>query len=530
MQIPYFADIHLHPSIKPFRYEPQRSLTEFIPRTDDPNPCEELPGLLSIFLGNILKEYGTGSQSNLDACQRSSTRVIGLSLYPPERNMFCLRRLIRAVLGKNTAAFGACFTRFEKKTIRLYIENVEANLPIDYCGELEAEYQYLLTSQYSWDNSFIIAENHDHLKKALTDSPNSIVGLMTIEGMHAIAKYDSFAELEHEQPFPNQPGSQKYQHYLRQFESNINAFKGWGDGKHAPLFVTFAHHFWNLFCGHARSFSGVIRKFALNQECGRDKDFTHLGWEVMRLLLSRENGRRTLVDIKHMSALARKSFYTFRRSNFVAIGDHFPLICSHAAVSGIENLDDAIHRPDHERKNSRSYFNTWSINLTNEDILEIYGSDGLIGIILHEDRMPGGIPQHLIKGYKAVGDTQNLKTEYVRLIMSNILHAVRVCDSVEAWNMLCLGSDLDGAINTMERYATVESYPTLANDIVEYFNSPLTNSYIKPPLDKSEIDRLRFGLDPSTIVEKIMFRNVETFLQKYFHDNYLRHGNPDPLV
>ena len=52
----------------------------------------------------------------------------------------------------------------------------------------------------------------------------------------------------------------------------------------------------------------------LNQNRGMDKGLTELGRHVLRELLSRENGKRIIIDTKHMSVQSRKEYYGFVRN------------------------------------------------------------------------------------------------------------------------------------------------------------------------------------------------------------------------
>ena len=521
---PFFTDLHVHSSLRPFRYRPLRNIFDSIPYDEDPNYLKQLPFLLKVFLGGMLREYGVPSQANLQQCLESKTRVIAISLYPPERNLFDLRKFISVVLGKNDATFGAAFTQFQKEVIQDYINLVENNDPIDYCGELDREYRYLV--QESTDSSGLtIATDFQHLKETLDAGSDELIAVLTIEGLHSLAKYDRYTDLTDLREFPNKRNSPDYQKYLTNFTQGITILKNWHQGKHTPFFVTFAHHFWNLLCGHARSFAGVIRKMAIDQECGRNMDITALGIEVMDLLLSRENGRQILIDVKHMSAKARRTFYHLRQVNYVEKNNSFPIICSHAAISGVPTLAQAINQRDHESDNTATYFNVWSINLCDEDILQIFNSGGLIGIVLHEDRMPGGIPKHRIQGFKKAQDHDRLRDEYLKLIMSNILHIIRVCNDVQAWNMICLGSDFDGAINPMETYPNVQSYVRLGREMRQFLHQPLENRDITPPLLSDDVKRLQFNLTPEEIVVKIMQTNMMGFLEAYFNEDYLLRGN-----
>jgi microsomal dipeptidase-like Zn-dependent dipeptidase len=127
------------------------------------------------------------------------------------------------------------------------------------------------------------------------------------------------------------------------------------------------------------------------------KGLTELGKRMVDLLEERE----VLTDIKHMSWPARKELYSYRKRK----GIQSPLVCTHAGLTGIwfqhstEKFTDyilgtvkiglqyelKIGKPvfsNAHRIFDQVCFNTSTINLFNEDLIEIYNSDGLIGISL----------------------------------------------------------------------------------------------------------------------------------------------------
>ena len=187
--IPFYADLHVHSTLRPFRYDPVRTISESIPRDGDPNYIKQLPFILEKMLGGLLIEYSVPSQANLDRCREANVRVAAISLYPPERNLFDLRNFIKFILGRNAAIFGAAFTLYEKQYIEKYLEVVDNNLPVDYCIELEAEYNYLLAQSNSSPvgQELIIAEDFQHLQQKLNSTASSTVIILTIEGLHSLA-------------------------------------------------------------------------------------------------------------------------------------------------------------------------------------------------------------------------------------------------------------------------------------------------------------------------------------------------------
>lgn len=120
--------------------------------------------------------------------------------------------------------------------------------------------------------------------------------------------------------------------------------------------------------GHATSFKPPINGL-VNQNKGKDKGITPLGWHVIRQLLSKENGKRILIDTKHMSVASRIEYYQFIRNyNFVNPNDKIPILSSHAGVNGYATMESSIREKDVIRKARRTRLYKWSINLSNEEI------------------------------------------------------------------------------------------------------------------------------------------------------------------
>jgi hypothetical protein len=79
--------------------------------------------------------------------------------------------------------------------------------------------------------------------------------------------------------------------------NSITTIKSW---EYPPFFITFAHHFYNELCGQAESLTSLLKKLA-DQSDGLNTGFTPLGEQVLRSLLDTSNGKRILIDVKHMS-------------------------------------------------------------------------------------------------------------------------------------------------------------------------------------------------------------------------------------
>jgi len=311
---------------------------------------------------------------------------------------------------------------------------------------------------------------------------------------------------------------EEFEANLKMLETNISRLKKWGDqGSNAPLYITFSHHFWNLFAGHASSIDNPF----LNQKEGRDTDISGLGRLVIEQLLKRiPDGRRILIDVKHLSRSSRASFYSIVR-DFQSKNDQIPMIASHAAVTGISKNS---HKP-------HPFFNSSDINLFNEDIVEICNSNGLIGIMMEEGRLVDKTVMKLVK--KSSGPhSEQLKAFYAVAVLANILHIVDIAGE-KAWDCVCIGSDFDGMINSLDTFDSVATYPSLFKALHEILSSG--NPILFPSggsddvyaateklYSSEKIKDLMYGQHVDLIIEKLAYANTERFLQSYFTESYLK--------
>ncbi|NJL15337.1 MAG: hypothetical protein HC913_21590 [Microscillaceae bacterium] len=518
----YLIDIHVHPSLKPRHYLPAKNIWETLP---SPEACQDLPPLTK----GLLNEISTQSQTNLDRCREGKLRGLFLALYPPERGILDLRNFTNFVLvnllstRKKKTNLGICLSGFERNFVDFYLNQVEHNLEVDYFAELKSEYQYLLQQEKLQNGQFKLVGDYAEFQAHIQEA-NHFAGIVTVEGLHALGHFRTYREMRTPAKMLNQTNQPAYQHFLSQYEAHLAHLRTWGQGRHTPFFITFAHHFWNLMGGHAHSFQGFMRTFGVNQHFGINEGITVLGREVLHRLLDRSQGRRILIDTKHMSVALRRDFYQIWEQ-YAQQGDPFPIICSHTAVSSIGTLEASQHRRDNRQELKKTYFNTWSINLTDDDIRYTFRSGGLIGLVLHEERMPGGISQEIIHHYRKNNNKDGQQAEYIRLLMANAFYIVRVCELAfgkgqQAWDMICLGSDLDGLINHFDCYDGAEDMMRLATGVLQFLHRPIENPHAG--FTRADYSQLRFGLSPEEIVDKIFRANAENFLQKYFHDDYLR--------
>jgi len=576
MSTKYIADLHCHTSLKPFR-NPVKNIWE---KLDKPDKC----GGLIINLAK-LNELITESRTNLDKCIEGNVRLLFITLMPVERPTFDLKCF--ADIFVNEKKVGRCISGFSETYVDEILESIDANTEVNYRAELIKEYQYLRGQEIvsSNGNTFKLAANYEEAIRLLNESDKNIVGILTIEGAHAFNIYDHYNDiLGTEFNDVNDPLNDTYKKYETKFEEGITQAKTIM-GDHSPFFANLTHHFWNLLCGHAQSYTGLVGNIAIRQEKFANRGLTELGKKVSRLLLSRENGRRILIDTKHMSLVARREFYNIWETDFAAKGDAFPIICSHAAVNGKDNFEeDALAfinahknfvatqkkntlKKDRDKDRKDYYFNRWSINLYDEDIKMIAKSNGILGIILHEDRLPGDLPKERIEtwakrlkqveeggvlrledGTELTGDQARdrvkdaLELSTLQVVLANIFHIVKVCNDQTGWDLIGLGTDFDGIINSFECYedfAKLKPFPTQLLQYLHRINAGDQRFAIvengakdkdKVQFNIPELQRLMFGLTPQEIIDKIFHKNVENFMQRYYNDAYLKKQIHPPIV
>jgi microsomal dipeptidase-like Zn-dependent dipeptidase len=538
---------------------PDHTIWDYFP------PREEELQQLNFVLRSAIQETAKSSQANLDACVESDLCAPFIAIYPVERQMFALdpqkpfKRLFKLLLrGKQHAYLGAAVAGFPLERVEAILDNVDNDRDegVDYYKQYRKERQYLLDqrtkhSKKHPDYRFSVASDYAEFRANIR-ARDTICGIFTVEGAHSFGHYlynstfqKAYADLEAEE-----------RRVLRtSFLQNITEVKNQNNGRHAPLFVTFCHHFNNLLAGHARSFSDKSGLFlGLNkpgmrhlfkQEPNLNAGFSELGREVLDLLLDRERGRRILIDTKHMSAQSRIEFYQYVREKRERENDHIPIVHSHAAISGWLTLDQAKLKDESEMRDVGSYFSRWQINLTNEDILEMYDADGVIGVVLHEGRMPGGEFKDRAKKLKkklkkAAADSakfarleQELKDMYLQLLWSNIFHIVKVVKEgrstddqpADGWKMIALGSDYDGLVDPLNSFPEVTTFQDLRSQMIAYLERGGEIFYSQGGLARAipaeEVETLRFGRTPAELLDAVLFNNVKHFLSKYFTREYL---------
>lgn len=471
-------DLHCHPNLKSFNSgypEPVANIWDTIQHKID--------GKLAQNISELAAHIHMSSQCNLDAMVAGNMRVFQLSLYPTERGFLHLRNVPSVLLGKRrinvvqevVTGYSAASIAQQKKHYK-------------YFEDLQAEYKYVKNQQGKspdGKNEFVLVNNYTELEKAM-QKKNTYIGIVTIEGAHVFGT-----------GAPETDAVPK-QELIKRLTQNIHTVKNW---EHPPFIINLSHHFWNHLAGHAKSFKRPINNI-VNQNKGKNKGITEAGWHVIRELLSTQNGKRILIDTKHMSIASRKEYYEFvGNHNYINPNHKIPIISSHACANGYKTMDSSIKEADLIVKTRKSHFFKWSINISDEEAKIIHDSEGLIGLMVDKGNM-GGID--FIKEISEIKDIAKQRKAFAHLFLDNAFQLVKAVGKRSGWDMIAFGSDFDGTITHMDPYPTVASMPLFRQDLISFLE------------EKEYQKELWFDYTPEEIIEKIFYKNAMDFYKKFF--------------
>jgi len=490
------------------------------------------------------------SQSDIGRCVESGTQLVFTSLYPFEQGFFMRKHKRKPDTIQKFPPF-LLKTAMQYTHQRIsYVQNSgEENGDIDaynYFTELNRELEFILRKSGQRESGtiryykkvegekrkeqrrlrrlnrrgqkevsgtyWVIAPNPERwerdrtvfgesrLKKTsdiddILDTDTEVAVVLTIEGMHALSMTDGYTTVSEEE-----------------LMRRIDLVKEW-----PVFFITFAHHFNNNLCAHAKSMFKLRRLLGIwdfnpDQDLNCDhigdetgQGFTDLGIRALERLLSirvtmdddrqvtgvqdpPEAGRRVLVDVKHMSVVARRKLYVilgaFNQGK--ALADRIPIVASHVAYSGIATIEELIDlilksRETSDKKDPNfKQFNPWNINLCDEDVQHIVLSSGLIGLNL-DQRILGIV--HKVSLWRTILGLERRESKRARAIDLIVRNLLRMADAVREqglhryrggehsfWHCICLGSDFDGGIDPVNAYSTLSAYPDLYKDLVNAFH------------------------------------------------------------
>ncbi len=474
-----YVDFHCHSAIKPygksFNYNPigrnhtYRSAVNSIWYYNPPSLTDKLLN----YVINITKF----SQANFTSMAKGGVRVVCVSLYPIEKGFF-VNRITNEFLRDLTANFA---TGVGKKRIDAvqgmtnYFKDLQMEL--DFYRQLDKKVVQLPEGAYRYQ----LVRNYNEIQTLIEDKKNPITTIavvLSIEGMHVLNNKLDQAPVEFD------------------FLANVRQLKNWDT---PPFFVSMAHHFWNHLCGHAKSFTKLVAANVRQQE-GMDSDLTDLGRKVVHLLLDDSNGKRILIDVKHMNTKSRASFYAILDTDprYASL----PIIVSHGAANGLQSFTN----PAPGGSQVAQKLNPAEINFFNEELIRVAKSKGIFGLQLDERRVASA---ETIKNTKHSLIRSKIMHYRSELLWYQVQHIVEVLDneSLFAWDCIALGSDFDGIIDPLNSFWTAEELPYLADFMERHAHNYVQTATFKLASNK---------LDADEIVARIMSSNGLNFLKRHF--------------
>lgn len=479
-QADFFADIHLHPTLKSSNWgkkdspkNPWETFEHIVPTTNS-----------SRFINAATKDLAKYTQTNFNKLMEGKVKVAFISLYPMERGFFEIRNVPKFLTSEKARIemVGITSGLGPKRVAELFKKQ-------NYFKELHDEYDYVTKNQGKspcGKYTYRIVNNYAELQESMKKE-NELAIVLTIEGCHSLFDEKMWN------------GAYSKSEMKDKLKQNVLALKNW---EHPPLFVNLMHHFYNHLGGHAQSFKIGIGNALLNQKRGLEAGLEGLGIKVLKELVSETNGKRILIDTKHMSLKARKEYYDWIRSyNYLSKSDNIPVICSHGGVNKYKTMTGSQAKPDNASKNANGYLFNWSINVSGEEMRIIHETQGMLGIMIDKGKLGGGA---FAKSLSKETNVEKRKELYMKLFWDNLFQGVRQIGSKSAWDIFTLGTDFDGAINHVEFYDDATKLPTLYGDLYEY-------------LDKTKYEKkLWHGYRPDELLNKLFKENAMNFLERNF--------------
>lgn len=473
------ADLHIHPNIKGYGNSKTKNSKPF--SIDDPSCLwyQDLPTKKDESVENLLG-FTPYRQSDLSTCSQSHVNIACVSLYPLEKGFMDIRN--KSLLNLFEKLIATLVSGIGSKRV----EEIRAD-NFNYFDDLVSEYTYLTELDGRPPTGGQQAYQLCRSGNALLQAPSNTVQLIvSIEGAHALCNGSDTLNPENWQGV----------------EDRIKAIKDW---LHPPFFITLAHHFYNGLCTQAKSLFDISGKL-LNQDLGtRDYDLPvedaitspiqEIGLKVIEHLLSTTNGRRILIDVKHMSLDARKQYYQLLNTTYSS--ENIPVICSHGALALSE---------------SGFYYHQVNMELAT-DIQMIYATGGLIGIEM-DQRILGYNKNRFWKWagniFKGAEKQAFEEAGYFWNQVINIAeYAFQNGFANDPWKCICLGSDYDGIINPLNRYRDASTLNNLFQQLEQHLNLYWSEANTVIPKNHN-------GITAAQVIEKIRYTNMKDFIIQHY--------------
>lgn len=475
-----FIDLHIHPAMKPlgksFNSTPgknssNKNRSNSIWHYDPPTALDKL--------ANITTTLTKFRQSDFTSLAKGGADIVVVSLCGFEKG-FVMTKLGTSLVGD---VVGNLVTGLGKKRID-HIQQMN-----DYFTDLQTEYEFYkqldghkVRVDGKW-HRYKIVSSFNEIEENRDPDVKTIFVILSIEGTHV---FNTGLKMMGRDADPDE------------VLDNIDKVKQWD---HRLYMVGLTHHFDNEMVGHAQSLHGVVRKMC-DQTENMNEGFNDLGWQMLRKLFDNTNGRRTVIDLKHMSVKTRKEYYDFLDREHP--DEIIPLVVSHGAVNGLRSFTEKVE----DDPFTQGKFQPDDINIFDEEIVRIARSGGLLGIQFDERRVASEMELKKTGRYL---DRRRMLFHQSRLIWNQIQHIAEVLNrnNLFAWNIQCIGSDYDGMVNPLNGFWTAEEMPMFDSYLEKHAYNFIASA-------ASDNLKSYNKMTASEIVERFMHGNAYHFLKKNF--------------
>ncbi len=465
-----YIDLHCHSTLRPFG-NTFKNDDRYNIKSKSSVWYYDKPSVADKFI-DIEAGFAKYSQADFTTASKGNVTVLGISLYSPELEFFDNK------LGDKD------FDKWIENLITSYSKQRVAEITSPnyrYFDELQAQYKYLESLHSKTvvidgvNHKFVMINKFDDFKDIKTSGNEKILAVfVNIEGGHSLGS-----------------GQPNFENTEVQILKNVDTIKKW---KFKPVYLTLTHHFINKLAGHCRSLPDAVN-FLAPQQPGMNETIFPLGLKVIDKLLDNTNGKRILIDVKHLSIEGRKLYYELLQTKYA--NQNIPIIYSHGGLNGLKTFDDAWEIIP------KTKFNNWDIGLFEEEVPIIAKSKGIIGLNMDERVMSS---KKELEETKGNGSRFKMKTKFSKLIWNHIQRIAEILDekALPAWDFTSLGTDFDGQINAINGFWSLE----YMNDLESFLNVHAQN-YMKTANLKPQ------NMIPANdIIQKFMYKNAEGFLKR----------------
>jgi len=510
-----FFDFHCHPGLKPQFSKPETK----------PSPWDDIDAKLALGKGwtiriNALFNEVLNSQSNLTQLWRNEVRLIGVILHAVEKKI-CVLLADKSIVNKGK------------------VNLIDKNR-LNYLASGKHSFE-LINEELRWLTSAVSpipGADFKIVKKAADfdeTEQNTVFGIIIVEGLHCF--------------FDDPDATDAKEKFTQNFKAFTDA--------NTVVSMNICHMQQNPFCNHAYG----IQLFDPAAFYPTEAGITDWGVEVINLMSS----RKILTDIKHMSLKARLDLYSMFKVQDVVPRFIQPIICTHAGTTGLPIIDrikyieklpvnkgpeEKVYEVSYLKPKSRFYddvyHNCSSINLYDEDIENIFLSEGIIGLSFDQRILGFGddsvqtsvtVPHDVEyishreatfffgptpENVKVYNDTNVWASEdldelsnnrdlypdvHRKFLINNILHILWVGSEhasiglTKAAKQICIGTDFDGLINAIDCCKTANGLQKLKDDMREELADGLNDNGFQV-------------LDVDVLLDDIFYNNGKNFMLK----------------